>query len=233
MSTQDLYGPNEGPGYKLDWAYLQYLAKECKWAYEELHDLEAAGVEVRVSEDNYENIVFAFRGTTFNGADIIKDLRTVPWYSRELQGWYHKGFLTGARAIVPLIIEELAKHDTGPYRPDIRYILVGHSKGGAEATIVAALMVGLGRPPCALVTYGAPYAGDDSLRRWLLDVDGHRVVNGADPVAVVPWFLARLGVFSHHRGETTVRSGLNNEWPDPRNHKIGRYIDALGYTPHG
>ena len=215
-------------GYKLDWAYLKYLAMECQAWYTGDPTFEANGVEVTVTEDNHGNIVFTFRGTTFDGTDIIKDLRTVPWYSKELRGWYHKGFLYGARAILPLILKLLDQYDYDP-----PYLLVGHSKGGAEATIVAALMSRLGRPPQALVTYGAPYAGDDSLRRWLMDVDGRRVVNHHDPVVAVPWLLARLGVFSHHRGETAVYTNLNSVWPDPRNHKISRYIDALGYNPHG
>lgn len=216
--------------YKLDWAYLKLLAERCRDAYNMPLDMEADGVEVRVTYDDHENLVFAFRGTTFDGADIIKDLRTIPWYSSKLQGWYHKGFLKGAQAILRPLANELRKHDSATGIEDIPYLLTGHSKGGAEATIVAALMTRLGRPPHALVTFGAPYAGDDSLRCWLKDVDGHRVANRSDPVTGVPWLLAKLGVFSHHRGETQVTSGLNAVRLDPRNHKISRYIDALGYT---
>lgn len=214
--------------YKLDWAYLKFLAEECKYGYNGIVTFKADGVEVVVTEDNHENLVFTFRGTTFDGTDIIKDLRTIPWYSRELGGWYHKGFLYGARAIMPELIDFLAQYD--PMTP---YILVGHSKGGAEATDVAAMMVRLRRQPRALVTFGAPYAGDLSLREWLRNVPGHRVVNHHDPVPKVPWLLNKLGVFTHHRGETQIYTNLNSVWPDPRNHKIDRYIDALGYTPHG
>ncbi len=224
-------------GYKLDWAYLKYLAGQAKLAYELPCDFKAGGVEVRVEEDDHENLVMSFRGTTFDGTDIVKDIRAIPWYSRELGGWYHKGFLGGARAILPVLVDFLAQYDLRDRNDKLveraHYILDGHSKGGAEATIVAALMVRLGRPPKALVTYGAPYAGDDSLREWLKDIDGHRVVNHHDPVPHVPWLLARLGVFDHHRGETAIYSGLNSIWSDPRNHQITRYIDALGYRPDG
>ena len=223
--------------YKFDWAYLKFLAQECQAAYEQPPDLEADGVEVRVTEDDHGNLIFTARGTTFDGTDIIRDMRTVPWYSQMLQTWCHRGFLLGARAILPLIVEELKQHDMwdGIHEEgEAPYLLNGHSKGGSEMTLVAAYMVDIGLPPRALVTYGAPYAGGAGLRRWLKDVPGHRVVNQQDPVPTVPWLLNKLGVFDHPRGETQVDTNINSRrWPAVENHRINNYIDALGYTPHG
>ena len=209
-----------------DRRYLTRLAKQCGRAYSARPDIEADGVEVLIEEDDHENVVVAFRGTTLNGWDILSDLWTIPWYNSTLKAWCHCEFLEGAEAIFHPLVRELYK--TGVLHTG-KFVLTGHSKGGAEATLVAAAFVAGGYPPAALVTFGAPLAGSTRLTRWLRNVPGHRVVYRNDPVPRVPAFLNKLGVFKHHRGSTTVDSALNSGFISPHNHKICRYIDALGY----
>ena len=92
--------------YLNDREYLQELALKCQDAYK-FCDVEAAGVELLINEDDHENVVIAFRGTTLNGTDIIRDIRSYPWWCRELGGWMHRGFRKSARAMLPLIRREV------------------------------------------------------------------------------------------------------------------------------
>ncbi len=216
-----------------DREYLRVLAEQCARTYTQKPAIEADGVELLIEEDNHDNLVVAFRGTTFDGLDIIRDIRALPWWSTSLQTWCHRGFLKGAASIFGPLLRELNLEDALPGAPSGSrpgYILTGHSKGGAEATLVAAALVRAGCPPRALVTFGAPLAGGSGLRRWLRNVSGHRVMNRGDPIPSVPWLLGKTGVFQHHRGATGIDTSLNGVWGGPHNHKIGHYIDALGYT---
>ena len=109
--------------------------------------------------------------------DILRDIRGIPWRDEQL-GWCHSGFLKGARKIWPEML------------PMIRgggVHLTGHSKGAAEMTIIAAMMVVNGFPPASLTTFGSPRAGLGLLGEILKCVPTRRFVNGADCVPSHPW----------------------------------------------
>ncbi len=182
------------------------LALLCERAYAE-HTYEAGGVEVLHSGN-----ILAFRGTTFDGADILKDLRGYPWYDKRL-GWCHKGFLRGAQAIWPILRDVL--WDLPPQW------LTGHSKGGAEATLIAALMIadkGM-RSPAGLVTFGSPRVGRKKLIKIVRAIPmSLRYVNGNDPVPSHPW---EIWGYDHVPGILRLKGG--NDW-DMHDHRIADYI---------
>jgi len=163
--------------------------------------------------------IMAYRGTEFDFKDILTDLRGVPWYASELGVFCHKGFLLGARdawaAIGPALIAD--------NRPP--WILSGHSLGGSLAEITAALMVVHGRPPAALVTFGAPRAGFEGLGRILEAAGVHRsrYVHGRDIVPSVPpaGFLLR---YRHTCRPIAFASNTGDRFKD---HCIAEYEGAL------
>ena len=188
------------------------LACLSKQAYDEC-TVSANDTEVLICErDGF--LVLAFRGTTFDHFDIIRDLRAVPWWSSEVQGFVHKGFLVGVRAIWPLL-------QRYPLRSNA-VVLTGHSKGGAEACYVAALMTLAGYPPVKLETFGAPRVGFGWIEGVLKGIPGNRNRLGADIVPTVPH---RFPFPYRHDRELTE---LPSDAPHPfRNHRIADYVEAV------
>lgn len=199
------------------------FARLCRLAYDEAPTWAAGGTEARLTIEANNVTVVAFRGTTFDGLDIIKDLRALPWWSRELGCWVHAGFLKGVRGIWPLMADTLA---------DVRgpLILTGHSKGGAEAAVCAAFMKQIlrrglvqGRPPTMLVTFGCPRVGFPDFCRITRGIPGERFVNGTDIVPTVPPPGQIIFRYRHDRAETGLHSGEADVF---RNHRIRDYEEA-------
>lgn len=187
------------------------IANICKRSYGEFSKKFAGGVAV-LKVDN----VIAFRGTEFDGRDILRDIRAIPWHDPDL-GWCHAGFLKGVRD--GECWEWLADHITR------ETILGGHSLGGAQACIVAGLAIKrLGVQPRRLVTYGAPRPGYGQLRHILGPIDKDRYVNGRDCVPSHPWPL--WGYMHPNRAQNVRSVGGGGPFTD---HKIDNYINGLGF----
>ena len=190
------------------------LAVLAQRAYDEPPTFSAGGVEALMVEVG-RDVVFAFRGTELDGRDILRDLRGAPWRDREL-GWCHAGFLKGVRAVWPELRKALA--------PRGAVTFTGHSKGGAEATIAAALAMRAFGPasvfPLALVTFGSPRAGFASLGLALAGADVKRYVRGRDAVPTHPWPLWGY----RHVGAAIAIGTPHHRW---RDHRIQGYIDDL------
>lgn len=184
--------------------------------------LTGGGVEVLVDEcegsDGILNVCFAFRGTEKNGSDILSDARGFPWHD-SLIGWCHKGFLIGVRHIWPILARRM---DT--YENSSRFWFCGHSKGGAEATIVAAMAVMRTYPVENLTTFGSPRPGFAQLGKILSVVPGEHYVYGNDAVTTHPW---RVWGFRHRKVATHI--GVpGNRYKD---HRIRRYRRLLTGDP--
>lgn len=129
--------------------------------------------------------VVAFRGTVptswqdwFRDADAFP----TPVADHPRLGLCHRGFVTGAESILPLLRPSLSAP----------YILTGHSLGGALAIATAALLTDIGFPPARLVTFGAPRVGIGSaLATILKDVTMTLYRDGDDPVPEVPIYPFR------------------------------------------
>ena len=164
-----------------------------------------------------EGLIVAFRGTD-EARDILTDAWGWPVRDPDL-GWCHAGFLHSTREMWPLIRDPLFKHLMGGKA----VWLTGHSKGGAEATLTAGLMLSdLKLPPDGLVTFGGPRAGGWRLLRALAPVPLRRVVDQGDPV---PW-VPPPGLLVHPG--TDMDQLLLPHPPDLRlDHPIARYVELI------
>ena len=194
------------------------LAELSARAYREHSFATVGGVEV-LMDVRPETVVLAFRGTEKDGRDIVRDLRGYPWWARELGCWVHRGFLVGARNVMA----EFPWHFERPVH------LTGHSKGGAEATVVAALMCAAGRRPRSLVTFGSPRTGSWGLGRILAanGVGLQRYVFGADFVTQLPLLLGLLRVYCHVAPAKRIGRATGDGAKD---HRIAGYVAALSET---
>ena len=166
-----------------------------------------------------ENIYgIAFRGTA-DVHDVIFDVRALP-VRHPILGLVHRGFASGVDAIWPKIV---------PTIPDKNMPLAftGHSKGGAEATLAAALAVSEGRLVKYLITFGSPRVVASSKVEGILargGVNMLRYVNRGDPVpSVPPWILG----FRH----IGVKIEIGEAWDIQPDHPAFEYREALKCEP--
>ncbi len=137
------------------------LAKLSQAAYSDPPTFEAAGTQcVRTTIDG--NVVYAFRGTEFDYKDILRDIRTVPWWDSKI-GWCHRGFLMGVRAVWDDLFTSVQRDiDAG-----LNVWFTGHSLGGALAQIAAALCIANGCIPEGVEVFGSPRPGFAKLHKIL------------------------------------------------------------------
>jgi len=156
------------------------LCGDARQAYRE-SSFKAGNCEALVKHYVGGKTVVAFRGTEKNFSDILTDVAGWPaWYGG--LGLCHSGFLDNALAAFPHVCAHLGKGMTK------EVWLVGHSKGGAEASIVAALLL-KAWPPAArinLVTFGCPGIGGWKLGRILEAANPVHYRNGVDCIPSHP-----------------------------------------------
>ena len=99
-------------------------------------------------------------------------------------------------------------------------MLTGHSKGGAEALVLGAMLAVAGLAPARITTFGAPRVGDAAFGRLLAGIAGADYRYGGDPVPFVPPQL------EHPRGLQAV--GPVRTFARVGDHAIGNYVEALG-----
>lgn len=156
----------------------------------------------------------AFRGTE-GVHDAIWDARAFPTRHPKL-GLVHRGFAAGVTAIWPAISASM---------PDkaMAIAFTGHSKGGSEATLAAAIAVSEGYNVKWLITFGSPrVAASRRVENILLRgrVTILRYVNLGDSVtSVPPWWLGY-----RHVG-TAIEVG--EDWDTAPDHPSREYRKAL------
>jgi predicted lipase len=188
------------------------LARLSGQAYDQ-HTFAAGGTEVLMKTVR-KHTVMAFRGTTLDGLDILDDLRAYPWWSKEIRGFVHRGFLSGVRDIwshLPI---------GGPNPMSV--VLTGHSKGGAEAILFGAMLCALKIPPVQIETFGAPRVGFTGLGRLLKNIPGKRWRLGADIVPTRP--LPFPFPYRHDRELSLIATDEEDVF---KNHRIADYIKAV------
>jgi triacylglycerol lipase len=186
------------------------LALASQTAYHE-SDISRKGVELTIRRHD-KTVVIAFRGTEFDGRDILRDIKLWPWRDSRI-GWCHYGFLMGAREVYPEILTRLNIWD-----PRAIY-LTGHSLGAAMATITAALLTWeFPASVLHLVTFGSPRAGR-SLEQHLVGVDERRTVFGRDAVTAVPSPM----FYRHVGGPVRLGAPTDDMLFD---HRLANYVEA-------
>ncbi len=181
-------------------------------AYGPNPDVDIDGVEVFLTEIDTNIWAVAFRGTSFNFADIISDIRIAPWLDCKL-GLCHKGFLESARSTYMTIYKMLED------RHAINVVLTGHSLGAARATLTAAWLTWEFLPSqLRLITFGSPRTGR-TLEKHLKGVRNSRYVHGADIVTTVPWPI----IYRHVGGDIPIGKAVDGFL----DHRIAKYAEAL------
>lgn len=174
-------------------------------------DIVAGSTEIYLTERPDGVLIVTFRGSQ-GALDWLRDGRAYPWWSRWHACWVHRGFLACFEDVRAALLVELRRRSFPPV------IFNGHSKGGAEATLMAAYFRRIGLPVLTLVTQGSPKVGWRGLASLLSDVEMHRYVHGADLVPRLPRLL-----YQHICPPTVV-----GQPGDPiRDHLITSYQAAL------
>jgi predicted lipase len=178
-------------------------------AYNVASTLVVDDVHVVLTEQDGITIV-AFRGTQITDlADVIRDVSAWPMTSDEYptMGSCHSGFLGGAISIFP----DLKKLLEGK-----KFILVGHSLGGALAVATCGLCIISSLKPMQLTTFGAPSVGHEELKNLISPIPGNRWVDSNDPVPII-------SPYDQDRPKTSI--GV------PKFNPIDSHLIESGYLP--
>ncbi|HEX5228764.1 MAG TPA: hypothetical protein VFW44_13690 [Bryobacteraceae bacterium] len=129
-----------------------------------------------------ETLLVINRGSV-TAPDWLRDFQFAPIEIADLPqlGRCHAGFMASALKFLPAIMEAVG---------DRPAIYGGHSLGGAEAVAEAALMATQGKPPAAIVTFGAPRVGMAAFVHFMSQYAVRQWVRGNDPVPDVPIYFA-------------------------------------------
>jgi len=148
--------------------------------------LDVDGAQAHLAANDTEAI-FAFRGTEPKQlSDLLADLNTIP--KKQGPGFVHRGFRNESKKLWREVARWANKHKGK------RFIVCGHSLGGAMAIYVAQELANAGHENIVLYTFGSPRIGNidyvDSIH-----IPHWRFVNNNDGVTRVPPGL--MG-FAHH-----------------------------------
>lgn len=119
----------------------------------------------------------------FRGSHSVTDwLRNVQLEQEPIDGFpqlgaVHKGFAEGMVEAVRRALRIIGGS---------RWIVAGHSLGGARADIAAGIAKALGEPPIYRVTCAPAKAGSETLRLWNSTIGGVAFRNRADIVPLLP-----------------------------------------------
>jgi triacylglycerol lipase len=174
------------------------------------------------------HLIIAMRGTRPELAkfpDLLTDARAA-MTGFGPGGFVHKGFKRTFDSVLPSL-----ERDNGAFMKADVVHCVGHSLGGAVATLIAAHYAGAGKP-VRLYTFGSPrvgaMGGHQSLERRIGKNNIYRVAHDLDPISLIGPFP-----YIHVNG---AKTDLNNmTLPSPtgslfstQNHDMGLYIDSVG-----
>lgn len=152
--------------------------------------ITGAYVRVTSASDGTTKIV-TFRGS-ITVEDWVRDFFGVPVSIRNHPqlGRCHAGFLDAAQSIAANVADSVGSS---------RFILTGHSLGGAVAVGVAGLLVCSGIEPSAVVTFGAPRFGMMKFVALLASYGVRQYVRGTDLVPDLPEYMPPLFPFMDTR----------------------------------
>jgi hypothetical protein len=166
---------------------LAYLKHEDGERGRLVDSLESGGFSLKATLNNNESQAFmacckdyavlSFRGTEGNIKDILSDLKF------RLKDGKHRGFAQAYENVA----EEVREYVLGkPYQGYCPLYITGHSLGAAIAVIATQDLDGVNLAAC--YTFGCPRVGNAEFDRSV-KAPVYRVVNAADGVARVPFFV--------------------------------------------
>ena len=172
--------------------------------------------------------IIAMRGTRpelANFPDLLTDFRGSLTSCTDI-GVVHKGFKRTFDSVMP----SLDRDSDVIAKADVLHV-VGHSLGGAVATIIAAHYAGRGKP-VNLYTFGSPRVGGMGSHKALEHRIGkqniYRVAHDLDPISLI-------GPFPYVHVNGAVGDQNNMTLPSPSgslfstaNHDMAAYIDSAG-----
>ena len=193
------------------------LARWCVDAYTMAPDI-AAGIARALVRDMPAGRALIFQGTS-DIEQALGDLDMGPIHAIGL-GDVHEGFWRAMMGIAEKADKALGD---GPA------ILSGHSLGGALAIALGAYRTVTGKPPRAIVTFGAPRVGIGSALEILFAlyrVELQLYRHAADPVPLLPPSFEVFADWEHPA--PLIQLGERGEFPEIGDHSIDRYVEALG-----
>ena len=159
--------------------------------------------------------VVSFRGTSTIG-DAADDVRAYLVKFDDFECKIHKGFNDQFKDSIPTLTKALS-HYRG-YRNQRDIFFVGHSLGGALATVASVYFAKKFNLKVHVCTFGSPKVGDQKFVQLFSDsvATSCRYVNQDDIVTYAPWFW-----FYHVHGE--IKLGTKRK--DYRSYYLGRSVD--------
>jgi len=190
--------------------------------------IRVAEVECLVT-DYFSYQVVIPRGTEFGGffsdggwLDVLRDIRTFPWYSRKLGGCSHSGFYKGARGIV-------YKGLFGLLRREKPILFLGHSLGGALALNAAALLEKEGFEVAGVITFGSPRTFTRGLAKKINRKRNYPVWQFKNPEDTITKLPLKWWGFAHLNPMLTDREPKGKGFIDgiKCNHMLPHYMEAF------
>lgn len=179
--------------------------------------------------EGHADLYFAVRGTELKDLLDVKDdvdvMLTEPEWAEGTR--VHEGFLRHLGLILGSL-EERIRASAGARQLHF----LGHSLGGAVASLAAYRWASAASVGVSLVTFGAPRSGDAAFVAWSAGValrSRMRVVvvkHESDPVPMVPPFLA-----SPWFGVSHVLTDVREWLPSPREHSMDLYQKRCRAVP--
>jgi pimeloyl-ACP methyl ester carboxylesterase len=188
------------------------------------------GYVLACNKGDRRHIVIATRGTRpeLGAPDILTDLRASMSGFGEY-GLVHKGFKTTFDSV----IGNLARDNTTIMDADVVHC-VGHSLGGAVATLVAAHFASLGKS-VKLYTFGSPRVGAfttySTMHKRIGKDNIFRTAHDLDPVTLIgPFPYIHVNPSPSDPNNFTLISPTGSLL-STANHDMSRYIDSVGSDP--
>jgi len=155
-----------------------------------LNHEDGFGVCAEGGEHNKGEIFLIFRGTTMENkkADVLTDARIGLSFSSTSKWPVHSGFQHCFESMLPAIRSFFTS-----FKGSVKTVhCIGHSLGGAVASLAADWVAQTLKLPTKLYTFGAPRVGTELFARSTTSAIGegniHRVYHRTDPVPMVPLY---------------------------------------------
>ena len=161
------------------------------------------------------------------------------FFQTSSMGGVHEGFWLSLSEVLEGVWDRLDAHGVGD-----SLVIAGHSRGGAHAILMAAVLASRGIKASQVITFGSPPVGNKLFAKKYaaLGIPTTRYVYQSDPVPAPPWFgYEEVGRLRWHNGRSwqygrgmvgclkTYLFSRNKLFLDLfQDHSIGSYVKSFG-----